>query len=256
MPQDVAVEREGAVAIVEIRRPPHNYFDHQLVTELAEAFEDVDRDGKLRAIVLCSEGKSFCAGANLGGSSGSAPPARARHPHVYKEGLRLFRTSKPIVAAVHGAAVGAGVGLALVADFRVTCEEARFSTNFSRIGFHPGFGITATLPHVVGPQQAALMLYTGRRLKGADAFRIGLADVLTTIDDVRDAALRLAREIAESAPLAVVSIRQTLRRGMIERIEAATEREMFEQKWLQATEDFIEGRAAVEARRPTSFIGR
>ena len=103
---------------------------------------------------------------------------RRRARHLYKEATRLFRARKPVVAAVHGAAVGGGLGLALVADFRVTCAEARFSANFNRLGFHPGFGLTTTLPRLVGPQQAALLFYTGRRIAGDEAVRIGLADLL------------------------------------------------------------------------------
>ena len=104
---------------------------------------------------------------------------------------------------MHGAAVGGGLGLALVADFRVTCQEARFSANFNRLGFHPGFGLTATLPRLVGAQQAALLFYTGRRIPGDEAVRIGLADVLVPQAEVRSAAQALALEIAQSAPLAV-----------------------------------------------------
>ena len=88
---------------------------------------------------------------------------------LYIEGNRLFRTKKPIVAAMHGAAVGGGLGLAMVADFRVTCPEARFCANFTRLGFHPGFGLTVTLPAVIGPTKAALMFYTSRRVPGDEA---------------------------------------------------------------------------------------
>ena len=115
---------------------------------------------------------------------------------------------------MHGAAVGGGLGLALVADFRVTCQEARFSANFNRLGFHPGFGLTATLPRLVGAQQAALLFYTGRRIPGDEAVRIGLADLLVPQAEVRSAAQALALEIAQSAPLAVMSTRETVRRGL------------------------------------------
>src|SRR5207247_5428881 len=142
-----------------------------------------------------------------------------------------------VIAAVQGAAVGGGLGLALVADFRVTCEEARFSANFNRLGFHPGFGLTATLPRLVGAQQAALLFYTGRRIPGDEAVRIGLADLLVAQDEVRSAAQALALEIAQSAPLAVLATRQTVRRGLVDQIEAATARELAEQDWLRRTED-------------------
>ena len=107
--------------------------------------------------------------------------------HLYKEAIRLFRTKKPIIGAIHGAAVGGGLGLALVPDFRVTCAEARFSANFNRLGFHPGFGLTVTLPRLVGAQQAALLFYTGRRISGDEAVRLGLADVLVPQAEVRSA---------------------------------------------------------------------
>ena len=146
--------------------------------------------------------------------------------------------TKPIVGAIHGAAVGGGLGLALVPDFRVTCEEARFSANFNRLGFHPGFGLTVTLPRLVGAQQAALLFYTGRRIPG----RRGGADRARR---PARAAGRGAQRGAGPAPESrnrhrrpCSSTRETLRRGLIDAIEAATERELVEQDWLRRTEDF------------------
>jgi len=255
--RDIGVELAGHVATIEIRRPPHNFFDNALIGEIAGALEALDGDPQCRAVVLAADGKSFCAGADFSrrpdtGAASEGGGAR----HLYKEGLRLFRTRKPIVAAVHGAAVGGGLGLALVADFRVTCREARFCANFTRLGFHPGFGLTTTLPRLLGPQQAALLFYTGRRIPGDEAVRIGLADILMPQNEVREAALALALEIAQSGPLAVMSTRETLRRSLADAVEAATERELVEQEWLRRTADFREGVAAMADRRLPDFIGR
>ncbi|MNX99016.1 Carnitinyl-CoA dehydratase [compost metagenome] len=170
--------------------------------------------------------------------------------------MRLFRTAKPIVAAVHGAAVGAGVGLALVADFRVTSRDARFSVNFNRLGFHPGFGLSVTLPRLIGEQQAALLFYTGRRIDGARAVEIGLADVLAEPGEELAQAHALAQEIAISAPLAVRSTRATLRQGLADRIAEVNRQELAAQLKEFASEDFREGVAAMAERRLPQFQGR
>jgi enoyl-CoA hydratase/carnithine racemase len=255
--QDIAVEMTGSVATVELRRPPSNFFDLALITEIGDAFEACDADTTCRAIVMAAQGKAFCAGADFSARDGdgtladSTPVAK----NLYKQAIRLFRVRKPVVAAVHGAAIGGGLGLALVADFRVTCAEARFSANFTRLGYHPGFGLTVTLPRVVGSQKAALLFYSGRRIRGEEALAIGLADVLVEQSQVRSAAEALAREMAESSPLGVMSTRETLRRGLVDAIEAATEREFVEQEWLRRTADFSEGVKAMAQRRLPHFCG-
>ena len=259
--QDIGIESSGFVSLVEIRRPPNNFFDIALIRELARALEMLDADAGCRAVVLASQGKAFCAGANFG--DGSALDQAGQRPgedsqpvaHLYSEAVRLFRTTKPIVAAVQGAAVGGGLGLALVADFRVTCPQARFCANFTRLGFHPGFGLTTTLPEVMGKTNAALMFYTSRRIGGEDAYRMGLADVLVAQDEVRATALKLAAEIAENAPLGVAATRATLRADLAERVRQATQHELTEQTRLRKTADFREGVKAMAERRIPSFAG-
>jgi len=238
--KDIGISNEGHVGVVEIQRPPHNFFDNALINQIADAFDAFDRDDSIHAYVLCSQGKSFCAGADFQNrpSTGSAGESGK---HLYKEATRLFRAKKPSVAAVQGPAIGGGLGLALMTDFRVTCAEGRFAANFTRLGFHPGFSLTFTLPRLVGQQRANLMFYTGRRIGGEEAHAWGMADALVPLADVRKAAIGLAKEIAESAPLAVVSTRETMRRGFADAAEIATERELVEQDWLRKTEDFKEG---------------
>lgn len=253
---DVATWREGRIGVVEIRRPPNNFFDNALIADIGAGFEAFDADPECRVIVLAAAGKNFCAGADFANRPATGLTAEGGAKHLYKEAIRLFRGKKPVIAAIQGAAVGGGLGLALVADFRVACPEARFSANFTRLGFHPGFGLTVTLPHLIGAQRAALMFYTGRRIGGEEAGAWGLADLVVPASELRGAAMAMADEIAQSAPLAVVSTRETLRRGLIDRIEAATERELVEQEWQRKTEDFREGVAASAARRLPDFKGR
>ncbi len=265
--KDIAVEQTGHVALIEIRRPPNNYFDMALIQQIANAMEALDRDAGCRAVVLAAQGKAFCAGANFGDGGtldkdGRRPDESAHEKHdkevrhIYLEAVRLFKTKKPIVAAVHGAAVGGGLGLAMVADFRVACPETRFCANFTRLGFHPGFGLTVTLPLVIGASKAALMFYTSRRVRGDEAYAMGLADLLVPQDQVREAAMKLAAEIAENSPLGLISTRATLRGGLADRVRAATEHELKEQTWLRQTDDFKEGVKATAERRLPNFSGR
>jgi enoyl-CoA hydratase/carnithine racemase len=261
---DIGVSLDGHVATIEIQRPPHNFFDFSLIGQIADAFTAMDEDPRCRAIVLSAQGKSFCAGANFGSGrddgSGSADFTeegfRNTTGKLYREAVRLFNCKKPVVGAIQGPAIGGGLGLALVPDFRVVSPEARFAANFAKLGIHPGFGLTVTLPNLIGQQGANLMFFTGRRLSGIEALEIGLADRLVDADELRGAAHELAAEIAENAPLAVVSVRATMRQGLAARVAAATEHELKEQQWLRATNDAVEGIRAVAERRPGKFVGK
>lgn len=265
----VGVQHEGLVGVVELRRPPHNFFDAGLIREVAAAFESLDADPECRAIVLAAEGSSFCAGADFSGRRPGAESFAGREGgadgerggvgagSLYHEALRLFAIATPIVAAVHGPAIGGGLGLALVADFRVTCPEARWSANFARLGFHPGFALTVTLPELVGGQHARRLFYTGARIDGREAAAIGLADeCVADVGAVRSRATELAAEIAGSAPLVVQAVKRTLAGDRIDRLRAATDHELTEQVRLLATEDAREGIAAYAERRPPQFQGR
>lgn len=236
------------VAIIEIHRPPNNFFDEALLRELAEAVLDVDRDAEARSILLCSEGKHFCAGADLR----DATPASIRR--IYRHAFALFTGRRPVVAAVQGAAVGGGLGLALAADFRIAGPGARFSANFARLGFHHGFGLSVTLPSTVGAQRALELLYTGRSVNASEAYDLGLCDRMVA-EDPREAALELAAEIADSAPLSVGAIRSTMRRRLTAEVHAALDAEAEAQSALLETADFSEGLSAAVAKRSPVFTG-
>lgn len=255
---DLRVETlEHGVALVEICRPPHNYFDVALIEGLVETVTALQADGTSRAVVLAAQGKNFCAGADFAGISGVgevSPDEGARA--LYGAAARLFGTDLPIVAAVHGAAIGGGLGLALAADFRVAAGTSKFAANFARLGLHHGFGLTVTLPRVVGPQYASDLLLTGRRIDGAEAYRMGLVDRLVDEPEIRATAVALATELATAAPLALRSIRATMRRGLADEVAVATGHERAEQAWLRTTEDFAEGVRAVAERRAPVFTAR
>src|SRR5260221_9252830 len=138
---DIGVEKVGHVGTIEIRWPPLNFFDVSLINQIADALEEFDADIEIRALVLAAQGKAFCAGANFGDPARQEAEERAKTDpasnlpinHLYVQAVRIFRNKKPIVAAVHGAAIGGGLGLAVAAAFRVTCPQARLSPKFSKI---------------------------------------------------------------------------------------------------------------------------
>ncbi len=250
----LSTRRDGHVAILTFARPPYNFANLALIEAIGAAFDAADTDRDVRAIVLRAGGKVFCAGADLANAN---PVADAQAPGernpFYVAAAKLFGVKKPVIAAIQGAAVGAGLGLALVADFRIAGPEAKFAANFVSLGFHPGFGISAVLERVIGKQRALLMNLTGRRIRAEEAAAWGLADMLA--DDPAAAALDLAREIAAGAPLAVQATRKTMRGDLFDVVQRQTDHELAEQAWLQQTDDFAEGVRAVNERRPGNFRG-
>jgi enoyl-CoA hydratase/carnithine racemase len=257
MSASVTITRHGAVAEIVFANPPYNYANPKLLAQIADALDTVDADAHLRCAVLASEGKSFCAGADLAGDESIVgADGMGAIGALYGEAERLMRRKKPLVAAVQGAAIGAGLGLALAADFRVAGPCARFSSNFVRLGFHPGFGITYTLSRLIGSQRASWMCLSAERVKPEAALAWGLVDRLAWSTDARAEALEMAQEIAANAPLALLAVRTTLTEGFADNAVAAMRHEHAQQTLLKDTADYAEGVASVFERREANFVGR
>lgn len=253
---EITVTIDDLVATVEVRRPPHNFFDFEMIRSIADIYESIDANPAARAIMLCSQGKAFCAGANFTArEQWSDEKLEAQAGTLYQEAVRLFRARTPVVAAVQGAAIGGGLGLAMSADFRVASPEARFSANFVRLGLHPGFGLTHTLARAIGRSNAELMMLTGRRIKGEEALAMGLVQEVVPQDQLRDRAHALAHEIAIGAPLSIFTIRDSQRHDLADEVAAATQRELAIQTRLRQTADFSEGVKATSERRRANFRG-
>lgn len=255
MTDAVHVEIDGHVATIEFSRPPANFFDQEVLRQIADAATELVDNGDIRAIVLASAGKHFCAGANFG-EGGLGPDRADTVRDIYTEALRLFEIPVPVIAAVQGSAVGGGLGLACAADFRVAGPSTRLHANFAALGFHQGFGLSVTLPRVVGAQTATGLLYTARRLTGTQAHELGLVDRLADDTNIREQALAYAHEIAANAPLAVRSMKETLRGGLRDDVAAVLERELAEQVVLWGTEDCVAGIEANLARQQPQFSAR
>jgi enoyl-CoA hydratase/carnithine racemase len=255
MSGSVEFARRGHVAQVVFQNPPHNHATIELLRSIGDVLDQLDADADCRVVVLASEGKSFCAGADLVTENGIGASAEDPILDFYDQALRLFAFGKPIVAAIQGAAIGAGLGLAVAADFRVAAPEARFSANFAKLGYHPGFALTFTLPRLIGESRAARMLLTAARFKPDEVIGWGLVDRIAEVSQLRESAHSLAAEIAENAPLSLLATRRTLRGNFLEQVRARLVVEHAEQSKLSLTKDYAEGVRAVTERRPGKFTG-
>ncbi len=236
------LEESGAVAIVAFAKAPSNTLDAELACDIAAVLAAVDQRSHLRATLLTAGGTHFCIGASFGEGEFDPDP-------IYQAALGIFSVRKPIVAAIQGAAIGGGLGLALAADFRVAAVDAKLSANFVRLGIHPGFGLTTMLPRIVGSQKAAMLCLTGRRVGGEEAAALGLVDFVVPAPNLHARAFSLAAELAEGAPLAVEATRATLRAGLVDQIRRQLAIEVSEQRALFNTRDFREGVLATQERR-------
>jgi enoyl-CoA hydratase/carnithine racemase len=257
-PAPVAIAPQDGIVVITIQRPPHNLLTEPDLRAIADALHEPVPGA--RAMVLHSVGRSFCAGANFRSDDAPDPTDAGafatRTSAFYAQAERVFAAPLPTVAAVHGAAIGAGFGLAMACDIRVVGEAAWFQANFVALGIHPGFALSTTVPWAVGSGRAADVLLTGRRVAADEAVRIGLAQRLVPAGAELAAAMEIAAAIAAGAPLATRATRATLRAGLAEEAARAMAHELQEQCRLAGTADAKEGVQAMLDKRAPRFEDR
>jgi len=271
MPEEsqlILEKRDGDVVTLVFNDPERrNAMTYAMGERFAERIAGLARDETLRAVVLTGAGRAFSAGGDMGmlrakAAEGRAAPGIARRS--IRDTMRSFYTlflsvrdlPCPTIAAINGHAIGAGFCVALACDVRVAAEEARLGLNFTRLGVHPGMAATWTLPRLVGPAQAAELLFTSRLITGSEAARIGLANRALPSEGVLPAAHALAAEMATCAPLANRAVKRALARSLEATIEDQLSFEATEQAATFETEDVHEGLDAVQERRDPRFRGR
>ena len=252
------VERDGAAGIITINRPDKlNALNAQVTAELELAVNELDADRAVRAIIITGAGeKSFVAGADIAeltrlNGMGSLEAARA--------GQRLMRrietTSKPVIAAINGFALGGGCELALACDIRLASENARLGLPEVGLGIIPGYGGTQRLPRIIGKGLALEMIVTGAQIKADEALRIGLVNKVVPQVELLDTAKAMVAQIAKNGPLAVAAARRVAHEGLEVDIDRGLAMEALHFSTLYSTRDTHEGLTAfVEKRKPT-FTG-
>ena len=245
MTEQVKVEREGAVAVLSLNAPERrNALDLGMVDDIRSALDDLEADAGVGALVVTGEPPAFCAGADL---SHLGESRRTGLLEIYEGFLRVGRSPLPTIAAVNGAAVGAGMNLALVCDVRLAARSARFDTRFLQLGIHPGGGHTWMLHNITGPQTTAAALLFGEVIEGPDAERVGLVWRCVDDDDLRKTAVEMATRVADAPPGLVQRVKATMAGApQIADHGTAVERELVDQVWSIGQPAFAERLAAMQ----------
>jgi enoyl-CoA hydratase len=243
----VLLERRDGVATLTLNNPDErNTLTAPMVDEITEAMDDIESDESVGALVVTGAPPSFCAGANLGNLAEATGESLGK---IFEGFLRIARSPLPTLAAVNGAAVGAGMNLALGCDVRIVADEAKLDTRFLQLGIHPGGGHTWMFRRIAGPQAAMAAVVFGQVLDGKEAERIGLAYKSVPRDQLAEVAQEFAAGAA-SAPreLAITTKATVLAMADIDDHPAAVERELEPQLWSTQQPWFAERMAALRAK--------
>ena len=269
MPETLILQtRDGDVVTLTFNDPSRlNAMTQAMGESFRAAIADLTADPSLRGVILTGAGRAFSAGGDLAMIEARAAQGAEHGPRgrgQIRDGMRsfyqLFLSVRdlpcPVIAAINGAAIGAGLCVALACDVRIAASEARLGLNFTQLGLHPGMGATWTLPRLVGPARAAEILFSSRVLSGSEAAEIGLVSRAVAPSEVLPAARALAAEFAAAAPLAVRGVKRALRRSAEASLEDQLSFEAQEQAACFESQDVHEGLAAARERRTAKFEGR
>src|SRR5947208_10949967 len=254
--------RHEGIATLVMNRPDRlNALDTKLVTTLNDTLGRIARDGSVRVVVLTGAGRAFCAGGDLALIGQDRSIAATRDLELLLASgtqavLTMRSMPQPVVAAVNGAAAGAGMNIALAADIRISADEAVFGQNFAKVGLFPDYGGTYFLPQLVGPSKAAEMFYTGDMIDAQTALKLGLLNRVVPGAQLEAEVRSFAAKIAAGPPVAIRAVKQTLFGSEKDALSKALEAEVQHQMRCFASDDSLEGIHAFFEKRATKFQGR
>jgi 2-(1,2-epoxy-1,2-dihydrophenyl)acetyl-CoA isomerase len=267
--EHILYEKAGGVATITLNRPDRmNAFTAAMIEEWAQVLEDARLDGDVRAVILTGAGRGFCAGADLRGGSGVAETARTEGPisaadrrnwlrdGVHNVPRQVALLDKPYIAAVNGAAVGAGMDMCSMCDLRIASEQARFAMSYVKVGLVPGDGGCYFLPRIVGLAKALELIWTGDFVDAEEALRIGYVSQVVPADELLPTARALAERIAQGPAVAIQLAKRLVYRGLNSDVQEALEAAGQAMAIVQPTDDAREGPRAFAEKRAPQFKGR
>src|SRR5207248_10925877 len=254
--------KHDGVAVLIMNRPDRlNALNNELTTALNDALGRIAADESVRVVVLTGAGRAFCAGGDLaligkgretGQTQSLEPLLRAGMQAVLK--MRIM--PQPVIAAVNGAAAGAGMNIALAADIRIAAEEATFGQNFAKVGLFPDYGGTYFLPQLVGPSKAAELFYTGDMIDAKTAHRLGLVNQVVPAAQLEAEVKTLGQKITQGPSLAIRAVKKALFASQENELAQALDNEVLEQIRCYLSDDCNEGIRAFFEKRHPKFQGR
>lgn len=256
--ESLIVERDGGVALLRLNNPESlNALSAGIKADLAACLTEAKTDDTVRAIVLTGAGRAFCAGGDLKATPAqNVPEARGRIKNLHNLVHCIRNLEKPVIAAVNGFAVGAGMNLALCCDMIVAADNAKFSEIFANVGLIPDAGGLSFLPQLVGPMKAKELCFTAQRIDAEEAQRIGLVNRVVAADTLLDEAMTLARQLAKGPGVSFAYMKRIINKSFEWDLDTLLEAEAFAQGVCMLSEDAAEGVLAFKEKRETNFKGR
>jgi len=242
---NILFECDGGIATLTLNRPDKlNAYTTEMGDEITRAFRSVQRDDRVRVVILTGAGRAFCAGVDLehlkaheSGANASKGPRLGEEDFLRKLPLEILESSKPVIAAINGHAVGVGMTMVMPCDLRIAAEEAKLGFVFARLGILPGLGSTHLLPNLVGMARAQELVLTARKIPGTEAAAIGLVNEAVPADRVRARARAVAEEMLEIDPIVLAYAKRALHFGARHSMAESMKNEQRQSAALKAERD-------------------
>jgi 2-(1,2-epoxy-1,2-dihydrophenyl)acetyl-CoA isomerase len=261
VPVLLETKQDGIVTLVMNRPDRLNALNTKLVATLNDVLGRIANDESVRVVVLTGAGRAFCAGGDLaliaeGRATGQTQQLEALLTTGMQVVVKMRTMPQPVIAAVNGAAAGAGMNLALAADMRIAAEEAMFGQNFAKVGLFPDFGGSYFLPQIIGPAKAAELFYTGDMIDAKTALRLGIVNQVVAAGQLEAEVKSLAQKIAQGPPLPIRAVKKALFGSEQEKLTLALGQEVEEQVRCYLSDDCKEGIQSFFEKRPPDFRGK